>query len=139
MKIADSLTQVTGGSDCQLQSITNIETNQLFGNSDSKHCKALQNLVPADTPVTNEILDDESQRMVSLYNSLCQIPPLTYDGFNSEGEDWLFSSTEQKEVKPVSKKLKSDINAFRCSKSLWPRAQYLPEVEMYALPYAVPF
>ncbi|KAJ1424159.1 hypothetical protein SESBI_11828 [Sesbania bispinosa] len=138
MGIADSFTQGSGASNHQLPCITNIESNQCPGNSDSRHCRVSQNSVSGVALATDEKLDDESRRMASLYNSLLQIPPLTYDGFDSVDQDWLFRS-ELTEAKPVSKKLKSDSDAFQCSKSLWPRAQYFPEAEIYALPYTVPF
>ncbi|KAL2976201.1 hypothetical protein AAZX31_14G204800 [Glycine max] len=120
------VTKNTFGSDHQLKSLEITEPKRILGNSDSKHCKALQNLVPG------------SQKVESLYESLLQIPPLTYDGLDSVYDDWLFSS-EPKESRPVSKKQKCDSDVFQLSNSMWPRAQYLPEVEVYALPYAVPF
>ncbi|XP_058725397.1 uncharacterized protein LOC131596686 [Vicia villosa] len=120
--------------------------NQLNVNSASNVCKALsnsvpvdapskplKNLVPVDAPTANETVDKESRRMESLYNSLLNIPPIKYDCFDSVDEDWLFRTES------VSKKQKID-DAIQCSKSVWPpRAQYMPEIEMYALPYTVPF
>jgi hypothetical protein len=61
---------------------------------------------------------------------------MTYDGLDSLDQDWLFSSVP-KEPKPVAKKQKTD--AVQFSKSLWPRDQYIPEVDIYVLPYIVPF
>lgn len=129
---ADTITQDTNGADHLLPCVTNSETqrDQYPGNYDSRHCEA-----------TN-LLDVERMRMGSVYNSLFQNwvpPPPTYDGFKSEDRDWLFSS-ELQEERPISKKVKAVTGPLRCSSaSLWPRAQYLPEVESYALPYAVPF
>ncbi|TKY57616.1 kinesin-related protein 12 [Spatholobus suberectus] len=132
------VTKNTLGSDRQLlQCFTNTETKRVLGNSDSRHGKAMQNLVPGDV-FTNNAVADESQKVASLYKSLLQIPPLTYDGLDSVDQDWLFSS-EPREARPGSKKQKTDSDMFQLSKSVWPRAQYLPEVEVYALPYAVPF
>jgi hypothetical protein len=123
--------------DRPLQGITKAETtNQLHGNSVSKVCKPLQKMVPVDAKPANETVDVESQRVDSLYKSLLKIQPVTYDGLDSLDQDWLFSSVP-KEPKPVAKKQK--IDAFQCSKSLWPRAQYMPEVDIYALPYTIPF
>ncbi|XP_027331216.1 protein FAM133-like [Abrus precatorius] len=137
--IANSLTQDKVGSGHQLQRLTNTEINQVTGNPNSRHCKVLlQNLVPPNAVVTNNKLDDESQGVSSLYKSLCQIPTLSYDALDSLDQDWLFRS-EPTEARSVSKKAKFDSNILQCSKSMWPRAQYLPEVEVYALPYAVPF
>ncbi|KAI5392750.1 uncharacterized protein LOC127093448 [Lathyrus oleraceus] len=113
-------------------------------------CKPLNNsivdapskpLVPVDAPTAstaNETVDEESLRMESLYNSLLKIPLVTYDCFDAVDQDWLFSSALT-ESKSVSKKQKID-DAIPCSKFQWPpRAQYMPEVEVYALPYTVPF
>ncbi|XP_047168164.1 uncharacterized protein LOC124836948 isoform X2 [Vigna umbellata] len=83
-------------------------------------------------------VDDGSKRVESLYKSLLLIPPLTHDGFESLDENWLFSS-EAKAKPPASKKQKCDSDVFKLSSSMWPRAEYFPEVDVYALPYAVPF
>ncbi|CAI8606614.1 unnamed protein product [Vicia faba] len=131
---------------CRPTLIKDETHNQLNANSASKVCKALNNLVPVDAPskplknlvpvvapTANESVNEESRRMESLYNSLLTIPPIKYDCFDSLDQDWLFRA------EPVSKKKKID-DAIQCSKSLWPpRAQYMPEVEMYALPFTVPF
>ncbi|KAJ1387621.1 hypothetical protein SESBI_39811 [Sesbania bispinosa] len=61
------------------------------------------------------------------------------DGSKSVDQDWLLSS-ELQEERLVSKKVKHITGASWCSSpSLWPHAQYLHEVELYALPYAIPF
>ncbi|PNY03733.1 hypothetical protein L195_g000141 [Trifolium pratense] len=126
-----------------LQGVTKTETtNQLHGNPASKVCKPLQNLAPVNAKPANETVnkesrrDKESRRVEALYKSLHNIQPVTYDGLDSLDQDWLFSSVP-KEAIPVAKKQKTD--AFQCSKSLWPRAQYMPEIDIYALPYTVPF
>lgn len=135
---ADSFTQdTTHGADHPLPCVTNAETerDQCLGNYYYRHCEA--------APNTN-LLDVERMRIGSMYNSLFQNwdppPPTTCDdGFRSEDRDWLFRS-ELQEQRPISKKVKAVTGPLRCSSaSLWPRALYLPEVESYALPYAVPF
>lgn len=132
------LIQGTGSSVHQLQHVPKAEANQSIGNSDSRHCKTSQNSIHGDVLVTNTTHDVEGQRMESLYNSLFQIP-LTCEALDSDDQDWLFSS-DLTEAKPVSKKLKPVTDAVRCSTpSLWPHSQYLHEVDMYALPYTVPF
>ena len=79
--------------------------------------------------------------VLSVYDALFQNwvpPPLTVDGLSSD-EDWLFGS-ELKDGRSDTKRVKPISGAMRCSStSLWPRAQYVPEVEIYALPYTVPF
>ncbi|WVY89022.1 hypothetical protein V8G54_037870 (chloroplast) [Vigna mungo] len=123
---------------------------------DSKH-EVLQNIVQGDAVVTDKAVDamdidkivgdamdmvkavdDSSKKVESLYKSLLLISPLRYDRFESLDEDWLFSS--EAESKPrASKKQKCDSDVFKLSSSMWPRAEYFPEVDVYALPYAVPF
>nr|XP_012570846.1 DNA ligase 1-like isoform X2 [Cicer arietinum] len=116
-----------------------VQANKLPGNSDSKVSKPLQKLVQGDTVAASKKVDDASQRMELFYNSFLQIPPLTYDGLGPLDQDWLFSSVPTESM-PVSKKQKFDSDAFQCSKSLRPpRAQYMPDVGIYALPYTVPF
>ncbi|OIV97584.1 hypothetical protein TanjilG_12341 [Lupinus angustifolius] len=119
-----------------------VDRDQCPGNCEPKHYNELKSL-PVGAALNTNLLDDEGMRMVSKYNSLFQnwvpLPPAC-DGFRSEEDlDWLFSSKQQKE-RPVSKSVKAVTSALNCSStSLWPRAQYLPEVELYALPYAIPF
>ncbi|XP_024630341.1 uncharacterized protein [Medicago truncatula] len=133
--IGDSLTQETRRID---RPLTKVETpnQQLHRNSASKVCKPLQNLVPVDALEANKTVDDESRCVESLYKSLLHIQPIAYELFDALDQDWLFSSVKI-EAKHVSKKQKTD--AFRCSKSLWPRAQFMPEVNILALPYTIPF
>jgi len=132
--VGDSLTQETRRIDARF---TKVETpNQLHGNSASKVCKPLQNLVPVDAVAANKTVDDEIRSVESLCKSLLHIQPIAYELFDALDQDWLFSSVKI-EAKHVSKKQKTD--AFRCSKSLWPRAQFMPEVDIYALPYTIPF
>ncbi|PNX74983.1 hypothetical protein L195_g030912 [Trifolium pratense] len=120
-----------------LQGITKADTtNQLHQNPTSKVCKPLQNLVLVDAKPANETVNKESRRVEALYKSLLNIQAVTYELLDSLDQDWLFSSV-LKEAKPFSKKQKTD--AFQCSKSLWPRAQYMPEIDIYALPYTIPF
>jgi len=136
--VADLLARDTSKIERSLPSIKKAETpSQLHGNSAPKVCKPLPNVIPVDAvAAANETVDDESRRMESLYKSLLHIQPITYE-LGPLDQDWLFSSVP-KETRPLSKKQKTD--AFQCSKSLLqPRAQYMPEADIYALPYTVPF
>ncbi|KAL2319186.1 hypothetical protein Fmac_033062 [Flemingia macrophylla] len=129
----------TLGSDRQLQCLTNADPKRDLEKSVSTHGKAMQNLVPVDAAVvTKNAVDHEREKMESLFKSLLQIPVITYDGLGQEDEDWLFSS-EPKEAVSKKHKTDSETNVFQFSDSPWPRAKYLPAVEIYALPYAVPF
>lgn len=136
--VADLLARDTSRTERPLPSIKKAETpSQLHGNSAPKVCKPLPNVVPVDAvAAANETVDDESRRMESLYKSLLHIQPITYE-LGPLDQDWLFCSVP-KQTMPVSKKQK--IDAVQCSKSLLqPRAQYMPEADIYALPYTVPF
>ncbi|OIV96307.1 hypothetical protein TanjilG_09734 [Lupinus angustifolius] len=137
---ADSLTRDAVGANPPLPHITRTKIDHCP--RDSRHCVALQSLPNGAARNTNVVVDDEGMRMVSMYNSLIQNwipPPATCIGFDSDGQDWLFRS-EQQEERRASKTVKVVTATLSCSSSsLWPRAQYLPEVELYALPYTVPF
>ncbi|KAE9609441.1 hypothetical protein Lal_00020654 [Lupinus albus] len=136
---ADSIAHDAFGGNPPLPCITSTKRDHC--SRDSRHCVALQSLPNGAAHNTNVLVDDEGMRMVSMYNSLIQNwvpPPAKSDGFDSDGQDWLFRS-ERKE-RHVSKTVKVVTGTLLCSSpSLWPRAQYLPEVELYALPYTVPF
>ena len=140
---ADSATHSTDGSRShhQLRCVTNADRDQCARNFDSIQSEELQSSRHGAAPNTNSP-DDESLRVVSDYHSLFQNwvpPPLAGAGFLSEDQDWLFSS-ELQEERSVSKRVKPISGVLRCSNpSLWPLAQYLPEAELYALPYTVPF
>ncbi|KAL1343961.1 hypothetical protein HN51_017876 [Arachis hypogaea] len=118
----------------QVRCFTSAERDTCAGNSDftlkGKFQSSHNGSAPkSDTPV------------LSVYDALFQNwvpPPLTVDGLSSD-EDWLFGS-ELKDGRSDTKRVKPISGAMRCSStSLWPRAQYVPEVEIYALPYTVPF
>ncbi|KAL4310288.1 hypothetical protein GQ457_01G009070 [Hibiscus cannabinus] len=67
------------------------------------------------------------------------LPPVPhlelYNDYN--GDDWLLPRKQLD--KPVARR--SDDSIFPChsSSTSWPRAQYLPDAEVFALPYTVPF
>lgn len=132
----------THGSDRHLHCLVKSEPKQAIGKSDSRHGKAKQSLVPVDAAlVTKTAVDDEMEKVASLFKCLLQIPPIACDGLDPVDEDWLFSS-EPKEARPVSKKQKTDSETYVLpfSNTPWPpRAQNLPDIEIYALPYTVPF
>ncbi|KAF7817657.1 pre-mRNA-splicing factor CWC22-like protein [Senna tora] len=119
----------------------NSLTKETCRQSDSKE---FQNLMLNSAGVVDRntgSIDNEIQRMASAYNSMFQnlfsYPPQC-EGIMLEDEDWLFAS-ERREKRPLPKE-KSVNDALWCSNpTLWPGAQYLPEVDIYALPYAVPF
>ncbi|OMO75424.1 hypothetical protein COLO4_26117 [Corchorus olitorius] len=66
-------------------------------------------------------------------------PPLQLE--NEDDDDWLFTS--KKQGQPAAKRTSLVDTGSTCHASAgatsWPRAQFLPEVEIYALPYTVPY
>lgn len=119
------------------------EFGSMCGNTDNftqSHPQASVSVIPQDKKM---------QKKVSKYDSLIQnlyeivIPSEVVD---SDGEDWLFGGkrldTVVKERK-VEKQLPVN-SGVTCSSSstlypLYPRARYLEEAKIYALPYTVPF
>lgn len=77
------------------------------------------------------------------YESLLDqwVPPsLNLESDASEDLDWLFSTKQSDER--CSKRLKTEVDLphYPCLASLWPpRASYLPEAEIHALPYTILF
>ncbi|GAA0154722.1 hypothetical protein LIER_12624 [Lithospermum erythrorhizon] len=66
-------------------------------------------------------------------------PPPPQTELESDDQDWLFSKKKNPDNQ-TEKKLKPNSSMSRCShSSLWPRAQFIPEADIYALPFTVPF
>lgn len=66
------------------------------------------------------------------------VPPSFHGGCaDLDDQDWLF---ERKQLNCDAGKCKADYDGLTYgSPSPWPRMHYLPEVDMYALPYTVPY
>ncbi|GAA0140245.1 hypothetical protein LIER_01628 [Lithospermum erythrorhizon] len=67
------------------------------------------------------------------------VPPPPQTELEPDDQDWLFDKKKNPDNQS-EKKLKSS-NNVSCgnSSSLWPCAQFIPEADIYALPYTVPF
>lgn len=88
--------------------------------------------------------DKKMQKKALQYKTLIEnwTPlPLQFDQINDnddDGDDWL--SLTKHQGKPVAKSYEVDCNvACRAGATSYPRAHFLPEAEIYALPYSVPF
>ncbi|XP_075652269.1 uncharacterized protein LOC142622636 [Castanea sativa] len=99
--------------------------------------------VPCTVPRRIELTSHEKkiQRKESAYKTLFEnwvLPPPHYQGDDFGDEDWLLG--KKQEDTNGSKRLKAgnDVSSCRCPTS-WPHAHYLPEAEIHALPYTVPF
>ncbi|KAG2254412.1 hypothetical protein Bca4012_057992 [Brassica carinata] len=55
---------------------------------------------------------------------------------DSSSDDWLFETKERTNCKAA---VKNDEDVRTSSDSSWPKAQFLPQVGIYSLPYTVPF
>ncbi|OMO87380.1 hypothetical protein CCACVL1_09089 [Corchorus capsularis] len=79
----------------------------------------------------------------ALFENWVPPPPLQLENQleNQDDDDWLFAS--KKQGQPVAKRTSLVDTGSTCHASAgatsWPRAQFLPEVEIYALPYTVPY
>lgn len=95
---------------------------------------------------TSERRESKSSKKATLsYKTLIEdwvpeLPSCHWLGQNeSDDEDWLFGSkSRQHGVEPKKHKAGDEVFCSR-STALWPQAMQLPEVDIFALPYTVPF
>ncbi|CAN1127332.1 hypothetical protein LINPERPRIM_LOCUS29569 [Linum perenne] len=84
-------------------------------------------------------------KKMSIYESLTNgwaFPALVAEQSETEDLDWLSTSRKSGRHTSSSKANPNNGAASTCSASLcttWPKAQCLPEVDVYALPYTIPF
>ncbi|KAG6585530.1 hypothetical protein SDJN03_18263, partial [Cucurbita argyrosperma subsp. sororia] len=65
------------------------------------------------------------------------VPPTLQLGQQTDDEEWLFGTKKQDER---TKTNQASSHAPICrSSSLWPRGQFVPEADVYMLPYTIPF
>ncbi|GFP95240.1 hypothetical protein PHJA_001668400 [Phtheirospermum japonicum] len=100
----------------------------------------IETFVAPKTPKkpTNKVLTP-MQRAELQYQSLMDtlVPPQPLD--DADDLDWLLNSKSRESC--AEKKRMSPSDSMSCSISwgLWPKAQYLQEVDVHALPFTVPF
>ncbi|KZV33166.1 muscle M-line assembly protein unc-89-like [Dorcoceras hygrometricum] len=96
-----------------------------------------------ETSSVHDAVGSSTQKGELKYNKLIQawLPPQLEDKcLKADDLDWLFNGKNQ--GNGVEKRLKSECDGLSCSSSstLWhPHARFLPEVDVHALPYTVPF
>ncbi|KAL2522225.1 eukaryotic translation initiation factor 5B-like [Forsythia ovata] len=82
------------------------------------------------------------QKVASLYKNLFEdwvpVPLPTYVQPDPNDEDWHFQGKSQDIHSDKRIKSSSNSISISCSSSLWPRAQFFPEADRYALPFTVP-
>ncbi|KAK6131306.1 hypothetical protein DH2020_034956 [Rehmannia glutinosa] len=93
-------------------------------------------------PSTTGAVLTPMQKAELQYKNLIEslVAPQPHDALlNADDSDWLFKGKNQEFC--GEKKRISGNDSMSCSSSsgLWPRAQYLREVDVYALPFTVPF
>ncbi|KAL3640998.1 hypothetical protein CASFOL_015966 [Castilleja foliolosa] len=106
----------------------------------SKTAQLIETSLAPKTPKkpTNKILTPMERVELQYQNLMDSFVPLKpLDDVDSL--DWLLKGKNQESC--VEKKRISAIDSMQCSISwgLWPKAQYLQEVDVYALPFSVPF
>lgn len=99
--------------------------------------------VPCTVPRRIELTSHEKkiQRKESAYKTLFEnwvLPPAHYLGDDFGDEDWLLRKKQADTNGSKRLKAGNDVSSCRCPTS-WPHAHYLPEAEIHALPYTVPF
>ncbi|KAJ7966892.1 DNA ligase 1-like isoform X2 [Quillaja saponaria] len=122
---------------------TSADVNRFSEESNARLCKELTTSSEEKAGIVFKItsVEKETQSMDSVYSSLFQnlVPPSNeFDGSDVEDQDWLFGT--KRHDGHASKRLKAGTD-LSCSRSSthWPRAQFLPEGEIYVLPYTIPF
>ncbi|XVE56189.1 hypothetical protein DITRI_Ditri03aG0217800 [Diplodiscus trichospermus] len=86
------------------------------------------------------VYDNEMQKAALQYKTLIEdwMPlPLQVLQNDDEGDDWLFMKKQK--AKPIAKMSEVHSDVTCASSTSFPRAHFLPEAQIYALPYVVPF
>ncbi|PKI45641.1 uncharacterized protein LOC116189298 [Punica granatum] len=85
----------------------------------------------------------EESSIESLYKALLgdwSAPPISTEREDPDDQEWLFGTKRQeKSPKRLKSETLADASCPIKNGDLWPRAHYLPDVEIFALPYTVPF
>lgn len=85
--------------------------------------------------------ENDFQRTESLYMTLTEnwVPPqLDFCQNDIDDEEWLFGTRQQHNFQSERRKFGNEVSCCRSS-TLWPQAQLLPEADINALPYTIPF
>ncbi|KAL5557843.1 hypothetical protein UlMin_034054 [Ulmus minor] len=150
-KIRASLGQEAKNS-CNVVAETLPQDRIGFASNQPQPCQT-QTETEKQAPITREVLQESSElvpqsrksRKIQKAAAGCESlfgnwvpPPLQFE-VNDCDEDWLFVRKPQNQHKPeISSRVEKLVSCSTAS-ALWPQAQYIPEVEIYALPYAMPF
>ncbi|KAA8537500.1 hypothetical protein F0562_027108 [Nyssa sinensis] len=92
------------------------------------------------TASMSTLFENEMQRAESLYKGLIEnwIPPaLQGELTDFDDQEWLFGNKQRD--RPEGKRFRAGNDFSNSNSTLWPRAQHLPDADIYALPFTVPF
>ncbi|KAL7128209.1 hypothetical protein ABFS83_14G300700 [Erythranthe nasuta] len=88
-------------------------------------------------------VENSAQRLELQYKNLleCCLPSLTqYGRMETEDLDWLMQGNNEDVRTRKRQRFESgDCTSFSKRSELWPRAEYLHEIGVYALPFTVPY
>ncbi|KAK4429407.1 hypothetical protein Salat_1241100 [Sesamum alatum] len=95
--------------------------------------------VKTGIPSANNTVMTPMQRMELQYKNLIEnwVPPQWQD--SSDGQDWLFQGKTEGKRAEKRQKGANDSLPYSSSSAVWPHVQYLQDVDVYALPFTVPF
>ncbi|KAL0360521.1 UNVERIFIED_CONTAM: hypothetical protein Sradi_3736600 [Sesamum radiatum] len=142
-----SLKNNKGNVCCTLQGTSNIAHGLPSKTDRGQICSTSGHINPVAAvktgiPSVNNKVMTPMQRMELQYKNLIENwnPPQWQDSsLDSDEQDWLFQG--KNEGKRAEKRQKAGNDSLPCSSSsaIWPHAQYLQDVDVYALPFTVPF
>ncbi|GER26620.1 hypothetical protein STAS_02283 [Striga asiatica] len=97
----------------------------------------------ANPPEPSEVVMTPMQKLELQYINLMDslVPCQQQDSFIDEADDldWLLKSKNRKSCAEKKNVSGNEVVLGYGSSGLWPRAQYLKDVEVYALPYTIPY
>uniref|UniRef100_A0A5B7AWZ6 Uncharacterized protein n=1 Tax=Davidia involucrata TaxID=16924 RepID=A0A5B7AWZ6_DAVIN len=92
----------------------------------------------SQTASLSTLFENDMQRAESLYKDLAENWVLQSEQTDFDDQEWLFGRKQGD--RPVGDRFRpsNDLSCYGSS-TLWPCAQYLPDADIYALPFTVPF
>jgi hypothetical protein len=125
------------------QETVNSKAGELASPPENIPCSSVSDKLESSVSETSwfRFHDRKTLKADSQYKGLVEDwvpPPLQFELKDSDDEEWLFGTLKQERHGNKRLNARHDISC-RESSTLWPRARYLPESDVYALPYTIPF
>jgi hypothetical protein len=125
------------------QETVNSKAGELASPPENIPCSSVSDKLESSVSETSwfRFHDRKTLKADSQYKGLVEDwvpPPLQFELKDSDDEEWLFGTLKQERHGNKRLNARHDISC-RESSTLWPRAHYLPESDVYALPYTIPF